>query len=250
MKTLEETSAAASGLRTLERGLDVLDLFCHGAAKFSLTEISSKINLSPSTASRLLHTLLIRGYISRDEETKKFGIGPQALRLTATSFRTFDLRPVAAPFLRKLAEKYNESLSLYVVQDSFRVCIDRIETTHALRHVVNIGDRLPLARGAGGKALLAWVSQDELRKVQAEGETISPIELEQIRKQGFAISLGERDKGVGAVAAPVFDGEGHIQGSLSLAAPLARIDRASLEKIAPELVNVANQISAALGYVK
>lgn len=250
MKAIDDTAQTASGLRTLERGLDVLDLFGHGAVRLSLTEIADKISLSPSTASRLLHTLLLRGYLSRDEETKKYIIGSQALRLTASSFRTFDLRPLAAPVLRMLAEKYNESLSLYVVLDGSRVCIDRIETTHALRHVVNIGDRLPLARGAGGKALLAWIPEEERKKIIPPEENLPSSELARIQKQGFAISMGERDQGVGAIAAPVFDAEGRLQCSLSLSAPIVRFNREAFERIAPDIVNAASQISAALGYKK
>jgi len=151
MRMIDDTATNSAGLRTLERGLDVLDIFSHGATKLTLTEIAAKINLSPSTASRLLNTLLNRGYLSRDAETKKYVIGSQALRLNASSFRTFDLRPLAEPIMRRLAERYNESITLYVALDGQRVCIDRVETTHALRHVVNIGDRLPLVRGAGGK---------------------------------------------------------------------------------------------------
>ena len=125
MNITDDAAENAPGLRTLERGLDVLDLFCQGATRLSLTEIAGKIDLTPSTTSRLLRTLQNRGYLSRDEETKKFVIGPQALRLTTSSFRTFDLRRIAAPILQKLHEQYNESLSLYDVLDGNRFCFDR-----------------------------------------------------------------------------------------------------------------------------
>lgn len=249
MKVLDDTASTAPGLRTLERGLDVLDLFCHGANRLSLTEIAAQINLTPSTTSRILYTLQMRGYLSRDEETKKFVIGSQALRLTTSSFRTFDLRKIAAPILHKLHEKYNESLSLYIVLDGHRVCIDRIETTHALRHVVNIGDRLPLTRGAGGKVLLAWMPEKERTDILAADSSISASELETIRKQGYALSLGERDPGVSAVAAPVFDASGRLQCALALAGPFSRLSRSDLEKMTPDIVNAANQISAALGHL-
>ena len=250
MKMIDDTAANSAGLRTLERGLDILDIFSQGATKLTLTEIAAKINLSPSTASRLLNTLLNRGYLSRDAETKKYVIGAQALRLNVSSFRTFDLRPLAAPIIRRLAEQYNESITLYAVLDGQRVCIDRVETTHALRHVVNVGDRLPLDRGAGGKVLLAWLSAEERKTLGSIVEKVPAAELAQIRKQGYAISMGERDQGVGAIAAPVFDAEGRIQCSLSLSAPLVRLDRKGFERVAPDIVEAAFQISAGLGYVK
>ena len=250
MKLTEEPAQSLAGLRTLERGLDVLDLFCHGSKKMTLSEIAAEIKLSPSTTSRLLNTLILRGYLSRDEETKKFGIGSQALRLTTSAFRTFDLRPLAVPVMRKLAEQYNESITLYVIQNGYRVCIERIETTHALRHVVNVGDRLPLARGASGKALLAWLPESELAATLLPGETVSTADLAKIRKQGFALSMGERDQGVGAIAAPVFDADGRVMCALSLSAPIIRLNREAFEKIAPDIINSANQISAALRNTK
>ena len=59
-----------------------------------------------------------------------------------------------------------------------------------------------------------------------------------------------RDQGVGAIAAPVFDAEGRIQCSLSLSAPVVRLDRKGFERVAPDIVEAAFQISAGLGYVK
>jgi IclR family transcriptional regulator, KDG regulon repressor len=250
MQPIEDNNQNSAGLRTLERGLDVLDIFSTGVTKLTLSEIAAKINLSPSTASRLLNTLLSRGYLSRDPETKKYVIGSRALRLNASSFQKFDLRPLAAPVLRRLAEQYNESITLYVVVDGYRVCIDRVETTHALRHVVSIGDRLPITRGAGGRVLLAWMPEDERKELIPSAETGLAAELAQIRQKGYAISMGERDQGVGAIAAPVFDAHGRIKCSLSLSAPVVRFSREEFEKVAPDIVTAALQISVGLGYVK
>jgi len=250
MKMADDSVQNSAGLRTLERGLDVLDIFSRGAVKLTLSEIAAQIGLSPSTASRLLNTLLSRGYLARDPDTKKYGIGSQALRLNASSFRSFDLRPLAMPLMRRLAEQYNESVTLYVALDGQRVCIERVETTHALRQVVDVGDRLPLARGAGGKVLLAWMSEEERKTVISSGEAVSDFELAQIRKKGYAVSIGERDRGVGAVAAPVFGSDGCIRCALSLSAPIVRLNREGFEKIAPDIVGAALQISVGLGYVK
>lgn len=247
MVKAEDQGQSAAGLRTLERGLDILDLFGQGALKLSLSEIAEKINLTPSTTSRLLHTLNLRGYVSRDEETKKFSIGPQALRFSVSSFRTFDLRKIAAPFLQSLHRKYNESVSLYILLDGHRVCIDRLETSHALRHVVNVGDRLPLPRGAGGKVLLAWLSNEERKKIP-EADAVPVGELDKIRKQGYAISLGERDQGVSAISAPIFDESGRILCALAVAGPIVRLSPEVLADMAPDVVATARKISTALGH--
>lgn len=247
MEKSEEKGQVVAGLRTLERGLDILDLYGQGTLKLSLSEIAEKINLTPSTTSRLLHTLNLRGYVSRDEETKKFSIGPQALRFSVSSLRTFDLRKIAAPFLQSLHQKHNESVSLYILLDGHRVCIDRLETTHALRHVVNVGDRLPLLRGASGKVLLAWLAEDERKKIPA-ADAVPAKELEKIRNQGYAISLGERDQGVSAISAPIFDVSGRLLCALAVAGPIVRLNPAVLAAMAPDVVDTARKVSAALGH--
>ena len=248
MKQTDETKPEIAGLRTLERGLDVLDLFCSGAGRLTLSEIAVQIGLSPSTSSRLINTLVSRGYLFRDDETKKFQLGVQGMRLVSSSNQAFDLRPLAAPFLQQLFNKYNESVSLYVVLDGQRVCLDRIETTHGLRRVINVGDRLSLTRGAGGKVLLAGLSKTLQTELIKTDPAVTEADLEQIRLQGYAISDGEREIGVAAVAAPVFNASGQAVCALSLSGPSVRLPRDLIITIVPDIVAAARQFSALLGY--
>ena len=248
--TNSEEKAAAPSLRTLERGLDVLDCFCQGETKMSLTEIAARIQLQPSTTSRILATLEKRNYILRERETKKYLMGTQLLCLLRQSAESLDLNRIAAPYMRRFFEKYNESVTLYVVRDGHRVCIDRIETTHGLRRVVNIGDRLPLTRGASGKVLLAWLPERQKKEIWAADPVVSLPELEQIVRQGYAFSAGEREEGVGAVSAPIFDAVGQVVASLAIAGPTVRLTKKKLEGMIPMLLKTAAEISQALGYKK
>ena len=248
MKKSNEAGQDITGLRTLERGLDVLDLFCHGASHLTLSEIAVKISLSPSTASRLINTLANRGYIFRDDATKKFQLGIQGMCLVSSSYQAFDLRPIAAPFLQQLFDKYNESVSLYVLLDGQRVCLDRIETTHGLRRVINLGDRLSLTRGAAGKILLAFLTKAQQTDFISADPVIGEDDLERIRNQGYAVSDGEREIGVAAVAAPVFNANGQVVCALSLSGPSVRLPRDLTMRIVPDIVSAARQFSAALGH--
>lgn len=237
-------------VRALERGLDVLDCFCQGETKLSLTEIAARINLNPSTATRILATLEKRNYLTRNSETKKYQLGSQILCLITPSTQSFDLSSVAAPYMRELFEAYNESVTLYVVNDNYRVCVARIETTHALRRVVNIGDRLPLTRGASGKVLLAWLPEDRRKAIWSADPVILCEELDKIRYQGYSISVSEREEGVAAVSAPIFDASNQVVAALAIAGPTARLTYDKLESMVPSVVQKAQDISRALGYKK
>jgi IclR family transcriptional regulator, KDG regulon repressor len=235
-------------LRTLERGLDVLDCFCQGPSKLSLTEVTALTGLNPSTAYRIFATLEKRNYLKRDPETRKYQLGPQLIRLFLPSLDASDLRSIARPHMQKLFDSCNESVSLFVALGEYRLCLERIETTHALRRVINIGERLPINRGAGGKALLAWMPQQQLRQLSEDGLVLPLDELEPIRHRGYAVSTGEREKGVAAIAAPIFDASGQLIASLSISAPEIRFVPDVLETTIPLVVQAAEQISSALGF--
>lgn len=243
----EDSKQSVVALRTLERGLDVLDCFCHGTTNLSLTEISSRIGLNPSTTSRILSTLEMRNYITRNSETRKYQLGSQVLSLSVPSVESSDLRSIAAPHMQTLYNLCNESVSLYVVLDGWRVVLDRIETTHPLRRVINIGDRLSLSKGAGGKVLLAWMTAAE--KVQHGFDSLELAEeLERCRSQGFSVSLGEREVGVGAIAAPIFAANGQVIAALGLSGPTVRFTYDFISKMIPHVKVTAELISTDLGY--
>ena len=245
--TIDDKQTTTS-LRTLERGLDVLDCFCQGVTRLSLTEIAAKTGLNPSTAFRILATLENRNYISRSAETKKYHLGSQILRLFPPSLESFDLRSIAAPYLQQLNNQSTESVSLYVVLDSHRVCLDRIETSHPLRRVIHIGDRLPLTRGAAGKVLLAWLPADEKAAFLTKDPSVSIEELETIKRQNVSVSIGEREAGVAAIATPIFDANGQVVAALSMSGPTVRFTPEFVDSMIPLTIETGKQISQALGY--
>jgi DNA-binding IclR family transcriptional regulator len=243
----EDGKQGAVSLRTLERGLDVLDCFCHGKTNLSLTEISSRIGLNPSTTSRILSTLEMRNYIARNPETKRYQLGSQVWSLSVPSLESSDLRSLAAPHMLALYNMCNESVSLYVALDGRRVVLDRIETTHPLRRVINIGDRLSLSKGAGGKMLLAWMPEIERSQHGFEIPELTE-ELEKCKRQGFAVSAGERELGVGAIAAPIFSASGQVVAALGLSGPTVRFTNDFIHKMIPHIMRTAELISSDLGY--
>ncbi|SFM12955.1 IclR family transcriptional regulator [Pelosinus propionicus] len=237
-----------TSLRTLERGLDILDCFCHSNTKLSLSELAATTGLNPSTAFRILATLEKRNYINRNPETKKYQLGSQFYCLFSPSLDSLDLRTIAAPHLQHLFSLSNESVCLYVVLDNHRVCLDRIETTHPLRRVIHVGDRLSLTKGAGGKVLLAWMTENQRQKYGITDSSLSPNELDIIKQKGFSSSLAEREEGVAAIAAPIFNANEEIIAALSMSGPTVRFTQEVIGKMIPLVIKTANDISLDLGY--
>ena len=233
-----------TSLRTLERGLDVLDCFTKESLNLSLTEITEITGLNPSTAFRILTTLEKRDYLKRDQETKKYKLGDQILSLHHISISESDLISIAKPYMQELFDRCQESVSIYLPIGENRLCLERIETKHMLGRVINVGESLPINKGAGGKALLAWLSKKDLNLLSKKGLEISEEELKEIRKKGYAISFGEREPGVVAIAAPIFNSKNELVAALSVAAPEVRFGDDVIEKLIPLIKEGAKKITA------
>ena len=102
-----------------------------------------------------------------------------------------------------------ETACFYVRDGDDRLGLYRLNSPKAARHHLDEGVRLPLDRGAGGRVLLAY---SDLGRGDAS-----------VRDAGYAISRGERDPDVGAVAVPVWDRQGHLRGALSVSTLLTRL---------------------------
>jgi IclR family KDG regulon transcriptional repressor len=242
------TKSSESSVRTLERGLEILLAFEYSSSDFSLTELAQKVDLSPSTASRLLASLEKYHFVRRSPETRRYSLGFAFLHLSGMAQLGNDLRTLALPFLKKLQQTHNESASLYVVESDSRVCLERVESTHPLRRNIMIGETLPLTRGAGGRVLLAWLSKEEQKEILAKQTGTSIEVLEGVRKAGYAVSHSEREAGVFAVSAPIFNDKKRVVAALSMSGPTSRLTRELEIKYIKSVCQTAKQLSKELGY--
>lgn len=234
-------------VRSIERALDILDCFSRGPLEFSLTEISKNIHLAISTTSRIVATLEKRNYLTRDEATQKYRLGSQLARIGALGLTTSDLGRTALPFMRELNQIYNEGVSLYVVQDDQRVCVERVQSTQPLRRVINVGDRYPLTRGASGRVLLAFLPPDRRATLLARDPFTTEASLARVRDQGYTISMGEREAGVTSISAPVFNANLEAVAALALSGPSVRFAEKDMPDKISSVLRHARLISQALG---
>ena len=148
-------------LKSLEKSLDVLDIFVECNTGLTLKEIAEKTDLNTSTAFRIVNTLERRQYLTRNEASKQYRLGPKALALGYSSHWTENVVTLAKPYLRRLQQIFNETASIYVAEGDNRICLDHVESTHSLRRVIPMGESLPIYKGAAGKVLLAWANKAE-----------------------------------------------------------------------------------------
>jgi DNA-binding IclR family transcriptional regulator len=165
---------------------------------------------------------------------------------------------VAQPVLRALAKRTGETAYLTVCENLEAVYVSRADGPHPLRIFTPIGGRVPLHCGSTGKALLAYLPESDIRKVASRLKRFTPTtiatkeeltrELEQVRKQGFAINREEWQTGITGVSAPVFGVEGKVIASIGVTGPTDRLPVKRMNALGPEVRAAALKVSAALGY--
>ena len=124
--------------------------------------------------------------------------------------RSWELPPETRELMRDLAARQRETVNLYVARDIYRVCIAQQESPQPLRHVVHVGDELPLWAGASSKVLLRDADAGLLDRI-ARSSPVRPRTRSTAcgrgstrpRRAGFAVSHGEREAGLSAVAVPI-----------------------------------------------
>jgi DNA-binding IclR family transcriptional regulator len=143
------------------------------------------------------------------------------------------LAQLAGPVLDALLEQTGESTQLYVREGDRRVCVASAERTSGLRDTVPLGASLPLTAGSGGAVLLAWAPDADRFPAS------SAARLAEVRANGWAQSVGEREAGVASVSAPVRDASGAVLGAVSVSGPVDRLGREPGIRLAAPVLEAA-----------
>lgn len=226
--------AEQKGVEAVDRALKILD--CVGAEPqgISLAELSRQTGFYKSTILRLAVSLENFGHLVRGE-TGLFRLGPSTWRLGSCYRQGFELAEVLRPELKVLSEATHETASFYVREGNKRVCLYREEPSRSIRHSVVEGASMSLDRGAAGKVLLAYSSEDF-------------DHLPDVREQGFSVSLGERDPEVASVAVPLISTEGRLAGALAVSGLISRFDedhrKALLEALGASAERLSRRVMA------
>jgi DNA-binding IclR family transcriptional regulator len=221
-----------TGVDAVVRALDILKAFGQGRSAMTLTELANHTGLYKSTVLRLAASLEGCGFLERGADLV-YRPGHELWRLGALYSRRLDIAELVRPILATLVEKTGETASYYVRDGDERVCLYRKNSPRAVRHHLDEGIRLPIHNGAAGRILSAY---SEPRT--ADGD--------QLRRQRYCVSLGERDPEVGAAAVPIIDASGQIRGALSVSAILARFDEVAQSRALDALELAADPLGKLL----
>jgi DNA-binding IclR family transcriptional regulator len=220
------------GVEAVDRALLILRAFSDQSPALTLTEISERTGLYKSTVLRLTESLEAGQFLVRGVDLV-YRPGPELWRVGTLFRRELNLASLIRPALEALVDATGETASFYIRVGDERVCLYRQNSRRSIRHHLDEGIRLPLGMGAAGRVLTAF----NIRLLQPDNIVF---------RQGYCVSLGERDPEVGAVAVPVFDASGNLRGALSVSGVLARFDQTARQTALDALRAEAQQLMTRL----
>jgi DNA-binding IclR family transcriptional regulator len=239
--------ADAQGVRSIRRALDILSLLTDETPAVSIRDIVEATGLPKTTVLRLVHTLEQSGLLWAT--SGGYMAGPGLWRWAYLARRSWQLPPETQATMRDLGARHMETVNLYVLRDICRVCVAQQESPRPLRHVVRVGDELPLWAGASSKVLLSDAPEALLARV-ARRSPYGESHLETLRtwaadtrRDGYAVSHGEREEGLSAVAVPVAGRSGAVVAALALSGPTLRFTEERVTEFAADLRAAAARMS-------
>ena len=250
-------------VKSLLRGLKILEAFTSPKYTLSFQELTLKTGMPKASVFRFLQTLLSQKYLSFDSTSKKYFMGPRVLSLGFTVLSGLELKDIALPYLEQLSKVSNQNINLAILDRTEVVFIERINRWELLTINLSVGSRVNSYQSSSGRAILAFLNREKfesvlnqlskdpeaLKHIGSKGKKLKRV-LEDVRRQGYALNDEELIKGVRAIAAPIFNAQGEVEGAITMPAFSHSVSRKELVKrYVPLLLNAAKEISTARGFM-
>ena len=229
-----------SGIGVLDKAVGVLHSIAESPC--GLAELCERTGLPRATAHRLAAGLEVHRLLARDS-AGRWRLGPALSELAAQV--NDPLLAAGSAVLPRLREITGESVQLYRLEGTTRVCIAALEPPAGLRDTVPVGARLPLTAGSGAKVLLAY-SDTATQQAVLPSAKFTERTLAEVRRRGWAQSAAEREPGVASVSAPVRDRSGAVIAAVSVSGPIDRMGRRPGARWAADLLSAAEALTRRL----
>lgn len=244
---------AGSGVQSVERVFELLELITDAGGEVTLSELASSTDLPLPTIHRLLRTLVAKGY-ARQLPNRRYALGARLIRLGEGANK--QLGVLARPQLKSLVDQLGETANMAMLDSDMVVYIAQVPSPHSMRMFTEVGRRAHMHDTGVGKAILAQLSNDVVRGIVERAgmpthttRSVSNVEellvdLERIRDRGYSIDEQEQELGVRCFAIAVPDSP--TPTAISVSGPVSRVDEKFSARAVPILQDVALAISKEL----
>ncbi len=244
-------------ISSLGKGLQILELLAEKHA-LTVSEAARHLDTNRAGSHRFLATLRELGYVEKDEE-ERYRLTFRLVELGMKVVNRHEILRIARPYLLELSGAFNETVNLGHFDRGDVLHLDKIDSKEILRMDSEIGSRAPAYCTALGKAVLAFLTEEELAdylknvKLKPHGpNTITSrrrlrSEIEQIRNRGYAVDDEELAAGLRCVSAPVFDHTDRAFYAVSVSGPAMRMTPERIKTMLPLVTETCGRLSEKLG---
>lgn len=243
-------------ISSLEKGLNVLSLLTENGA-MRVSQVAAALGYNRAGAHRFLSTLRDLGYVQQTpggEYEPTFKI----LELSTKVASRFEIRKSASLFMRNLSAATKETINLGFIQGTDVIHLDKIDSPELLRMDPEIGSRAPAQNTALGKAILAFLPPAELELFfsRADWTALTSnsnttregllLELDKVRKNGWAMDNEELCPGLRCIAVPIFDSQDYPRYAISISGPSMRMSDDRMPGMRDGLLAASRELSQKL----
>ena len=246
-------------IQSVDRAIRILKALAAGPGRLGVSELSERLGLAKGTVHGLLRTLQDHGLVEQHRDSDKYQLGPQLLQLSNRYLDLSELRSRSLAWSELLASRTEEAVRVGVPHDGGVLVVHHVFRPDATLQILEVGAVLPLHATALGKAVLAYLDDDTLGDLLADGlpkltgrthATAAALrrDLAEVRERGYALEREEAVLGEVGLAAPIFDRRGEPVGAVGVAGPRERVLRRGREgPVAAAVIEAARGISRDLG---
>jgi DNA-binding IclR family transcriptional regulator len=245
---------------SVTKAINLLEELAKSKKPVALKDLARNVKLNKATAYRLLSSLSAKGVVQKTSDAGFYALGPKLLAFADEYRRSFTMRDMVVPYLEQLVQFTGET-AIYCERYQRDTCVtvERWESPHQTRTVIETGIPRPLYAGSSGMAILAMLPTDEIVSILSKNslERFTPFTVtsqkqllkkcENIKHLGYAVSIQERYLYTAGVAAPCFR-DGGVIASIAIIGPAERIEAMGFGKIGKIVKKVGDKLSVPRGY--
>ena len=245
-------------VQAVERAFRLLEVLARNDG--GVSELARATGLHKATVHRLLRTLRELGFVELGPDGSRYRLGLRLLELGGRVLARLDLRDVARPYLTELRDRTRLTVHMAILDGTEVVYIEKLDSPANLRMASFVGMRSPAYCTALGKAILAFLPDEEIEAVLARTRLVPRTpntitardallaELAATRARGYAIDNVENEEGIRCVGAPVHGHTGKVVAAISVSGPIFSVTMDGIESLGLLVAEVAKQISQAMGF--
>lgn len=256
----EDMNASTPGLErksgsALSKAIAAMRIIVDAGRPLTVAEIAARLDVPRQTGHRLIRQFEEMSLVARTVDRERYVIGKTMMALARDIMTTSHAWHHVRAILEDLVAKTNETGNVGIL-DGYRVLyVERVECNWPLRVQLEAGSRVPVHATAIGKLLLAYLPEQERKKIIeslsldrfTEATIVDRAALEaecrKIRKRGYSLNLEEYLPGIVGIGVPIINRSGAVIAGIALHAPSVRLSVEKLMTLLGPLKAAAQAIS-------